>query len=144
MIINDNKDDNKIPNIIGGNDNNINNQLNFIHKENKKEMFRINNKNKYDDIFLESKIINKFPESRPLVTTRNRLKSYKSDVDLWDISKKKINYLKQNEVIIENPNNNSIHIHKYSNENQNEIPQLSLPIDNENKNKREKKIFLLM
>ena len=140
MIINDN-DDSKIPNIIGGNDNNINNQLNIIHKENKKEMFRINNKNKYDDIFLKSKIINKFPESRPLVTTRNRLKSNKSDVDLWDTSKKKINYLKQNEIIIENPNNNSINIHKYSNENQNEIPQLSLLTDNENKNKSEKKNF---
>jgi len=104
-------------------------------------MFRINNKNKYDDIFLESKIINKFPESRPLFTTRNRIKSNKSDVDLSYISKKKINYLKQNEILIENPNNNSINIHNNSNENQNEIPQLSLPTDNENKNKRERKIF---
>ena len=136
-----NNNDNKMPKIIGGNDNNYNNQLNVIHKENKKEMFRINNKNKYDDIFLENKIINKFPESRALFKTRNRLKTNKSDMNLRAISKKKINLLKQNEIIIENPNNNSINVHNNSNEKQYENPQLNKTMGNENKDKREKKIF---
>ena len=132
--------DNKMTKIFGGNDNNYNKQLNVIHKDNKKQMFKINKKNKYDGIFLESKIINNFPEIRSLDTNKKRFKNCNSAMDLM-ATQKKINNLKQNEKIIENPNNININVHDNTNENQYEIPQLTLTRNNENKFKSEKKIF---
>ena len=103
-----------IPGIIGGNDNNYNNQFNNFNKIIRNETFTINGKSSFknDDSLKEAKKNHNITERRHLTKNNHILaKDCKSTLNKGIIdNSRKIYNLKQNHIRIENSNINNINI----------------------------------
>ena len=135
-----NKNNNaNIPGILGGNDNNHNNQFNDLHRMRRNEAFAINEENsfKYNDILKEDKKINKLTERKSL-NKNSQIKNCNSNLHIGINDKKRnaIN-LKNNVIKLEKRNINNINSHKNSvnkNNKNNNLKKNEIKIENQNIN----------
>jgi len=145
-FITNNINDVNIPGIIGGNDDNYENQFNELNRMKRNETFSINEEDrfKHDDNLREDKKNNLFTERKNVSKNRHKLtKNCLSSLNIEDIdNNRKINNLKRNQIKLENNNINNItfqtdRINRNENENQYKIPQFNQTINNENIKERE-------